>query len=81
MLSVPEDGKGKYFERRCGCKAPSDNSYHSKGENMENVDKTVEAICNWIQKELGEDSTIGATAISDMTNALAELIKARALYA
>jgi len=45
---------------------------------MENVDKTIEAICNWIQKETKEDSTVNATTVSDMISALAELIKARA---
>ncbi|ASN70299.1 hypothetical protein 10S9_45 [uncultured Caudovirales phage] len=47
---------------------------------MENVDKTIDAICNWIQKEAKEDSTVNAETVSDMISALAELVKARASY-
>jgi len=45
---------------------------------MENVDKTIDIICEWIQKEIN-DTTVNTTAVSDMTNALAELVRARAL--
>lgn len=46
---------------------------------MENVDKTIDAICEWIQKEI-QDDTVNTVAVSDMTSALAELVKARALH-
>lgn len=47
---------------------------------MENVDKTIDAICDWIQKETKEDSTISKVDVSVMVCALAELVKARAHY-
>lgn len=47
---------------------------------MENVDRTIEVVSNWIQEKLNSDGVVGETAISDMISALAELIKARALY-
>ncbi|WP_181899311.1 hypothetical protein [Lachnotalea glycerini] len=43
---------------------------------MENLDKTIDAICTWIQEEL---KTTGRSKIlPEMTIALAELIQARA---
>jgi len=44
---------------------------------MENVDKTIDSICNWIQKELKDDSSIKASILPKMTNALASLVRAR----
>lgn len=42
----------------------------------ENVDKTIDAICGWIQDKINiNDSPM---VISEMTKALAELISARA---
>lgn len=46
---------------------------------MEKVDKTIEAISEWIQKELGDTNNIQVMSIlPDMTKALAELVTARA---
>ncbi len=45
---------------------------------MENVDKTIEVVSNWIQEKLKDGGAVGEAAISDMIIALAELIKARA---
>lgn len=45
---------------------------------MENVNKTIDAICEWIQKELVK-SDYDENVIA-MTNALAELVSARAKH-
>ncbi len=42
----------------------------------ENVDKTIDAICGWIQDEI--NTSPKPMVISEMTKALAELISARA---
>ena len=43
------------------------------------VDKTIEDICKWIQKELKNDEMIGeGIRVQNMTKALAELVSARA---
>lgn len=47
---------------------------------MEKVDKTIEAICDWIQKELNNADFIESDGVSKMTSALAELVSARAQY-
>lgn len=45
---------------------------------MENVDKTIDAICNWIQTKLNSEDIDGVIAISGTIKALAELVSARA---
>lgn len=47
---------------------------------MENVDKTINSICDWIQKELKDDSGIKESILPQMTMALAILLEARAKY-
>lgn len=47
---------------------------------MENIDKTIDSICDWIQKELKDDSGIKASILPKMTMALATLLEARAKY-
>lgn len=44
---------------------------------MEEIDQTINDICSWIQKET-KKSTVNTAALSDMINALAELVRARA---
>ncbi len=44
---------------------------------MGEIDKTIDNICSWIEKEIKEN-TVNATALSNMIFALAELVKARA---
>lgn len=46
---------------------------------MENVDKTIDVICTWIQEKLDHDSNKGiynAQDVSQMVSALAELVTA-----
>lgn len=43
---------------------------------MENVDKTIDSICNWIQKELEDDSNLKTDILPEMTKALAALVEA-----
>ncbi|MBD5529728.1 MAG: hypothetical protein HDR02_15195 [Lachnospiraceae bacterium] len=48
---------------------------------MENVDKTIDAICTWIQKKLEHDGDRGIHNTQDvpqMVSALAELVTASA---
>lgn len=47
--------------------------------STENIDKTIDAICNWIQKTI-KDSPPGREnyIIPETTRALAELVSARA---
>ena len=45
---------------------------------MDKVDKTIESICDWIQKELEKIGYCESEEISDMVKALAELVTARA---
>lgn len=46
---------------------------------MERVDKTIDAICEWIQKELEKSNSVQEHSIlPDITKALAELVTARA---
>lgn len=45
---------------------------------MEEVDKTIDAICTWIQGELEQTCSASASmALPEMTKALAELVSAR----
>ena len=47
-------------------------------EEIKKVDETIEAICDWIQKELEERSARKAGSIMpEMVSSLAELISAR----
>lgn len=45
---------------------------------MEKVDDTINAICNWIQKELKESDCEVSNRVPPMASALAELVVARA---
>lgn len=46
---------------------------------MENIDKTISAICDWIQKDLEKTSDMEQpTILPEMTKALASLVEARA---
>ena len=44
---------------------------------MESVDKTIEALCGWIQTELTQDYTVEKDVLTEMVRALAELVTAR----
>lgn len=47
---------------------------------MQDVDKTIRNICDWINKELNEHSPLQElTILPEMTKALAELVSARAM--
>ncbi len=41
---------------------------------MDNVDKTIDAICNWIQKELKSDFCTEKSVLVEMVDALANLV-------
>lgn len=43
---------------------------------MENVENTINAVCNWIQEELQKDSP--SEQLSETVKALAELVSAKA---
>ena len=45
---------------------------------MQNVEKTIEVICNWIQKQLNDGKCNTNHEISEMVKALAELVSASA---
>ena len=45
---------------------------------MGNVEKTIEAICEWIQKQLNDGKSNTNHEISEMVKALAELVSASA---
>ena len=47
------------------------------GGVMENIDKTIDAICVWIKKELEAGKSNRNHEISKMAEALAELVSAR----
>lgn len=47
---------------------------------MEKVDKTINTICEWIQKKLDKADIVDGSEIASMTNALAELVSARAKH-
>lgn len=44
----------------------------------ESVDKTIDAICEWIQKELSCEIDKETSMLPEMTKALAELVAANA---
>ena len=44
---------------------------------MDNVDKTIDAICNWIQEELESDSCTEKSVLVGMVDALANLVSSR----
>lgn len=44
---------------------------------MNGVEKTINALCEWIQAELKSDSCTEKTVLVEMVNALANLIAAR----
>lgn len=44
---------------------------------LDNVDKTINAVCDWIQTEIRSDS-MEDKGVAEMTKALAELVTARA---
>lgn len=48
---------------------------------MDNVDKTINAICDWIQTELKSEIITEKSIIPDMVKSLAELVSARNLKA
>ncbi len=46
---------------------------------IENIDKTIEAICDWIQGQLNQTGSVeDSLLLPEMTKALAEVISARA---
>lgn len=46
---------------------------------MENVDRTIDTLCEWIQKELKQSSdNMELAVIPEMVKALADLVTARA---
>ena len=47
---------------------------------MNEVDKTIEAICGWIQKELEKADIADGSEIASTISALAELVSARAKH-
>lgn len=46
---------------------------------MKNVDKTIDAICKWIQGELKFDLSHEKSDVAEMIKALAELVSARGI--
>lgn len=44
---------------------------------MNNVDKTIDALCDWIQKELNSDVGTEKNTLTEMIKALAELVSTR----
>lgn len=47
---------------------------------MEDVDRTISSICDWIQKNLGRAGSMEQSMIlPEMTEALADLVSARAV--
>lgn len=44
---------------------------------MNNVDKTIDALCNWIQGELKSDMDTEKNNLPEIIKALAELVSAR----
>lgn len=42
------------------------------------VEETIETICDWIQKEMSEENALVSEETIGMTNALANLVSARA---
>lgn len=46
---------------------------------MEKVDQVINAICDWIQKQIDYSDIDEMSRVPDMTKALAELVTARAM--
>ena len=46
---------------------------------MENVDKTIDAICDWVKEELKSEAITEKSILPDMVKSLAELVSARGL--
>lgn len=44
---------------------------------MNNIDKTIDILCSWIQKELDSDTGTEKNTLIEMVKALAELVSAR----
>lgn len=47
---------------------------------MEKVDKVIESLCDWVQKELDTTGSVEINDVYTMTCALAELVSARAKH-
>lgn len=45
---------------------------------MDNVDKTIDALCSWIQRVLNGEVDVEYDAMAEMVKALAELVSASA---
>lgn len=45
---------------------------------MDKVDQTIGVLCDWIQRELGDDRYADHPQTAEMIKALAELVSARA---
>lgn len=45
---------------------------------MENVNETIKVICDWIQTQLADGKCDTSHQVSEMVNALAELVSASA---
>lgn len=48
-----------------------------KAGKMEKVDKTIDALCDWIQIVLNSEVSVEKNDLSEMVKALAELVSAR----
>ena len=46
-------------------------------KEMSKVDKTINALCEWIQEELKADSCTEKSVVTEMVKALADLIASR----
>lgn len=44
---------------------------------INNVDKTIDALCSWIQRDLGSESCTEKSVLAEMVNALANLVSSR----
>ncbi len=44
---------------------------------IDSVDKTIDALCRWIQTELESDSCTEKNVVEGMVNALANLVSSR----
>lgn len=47
-------------------------------EVTQNIDKTINCICNWIQQKMESDESNCKQEVIELTNALAVLVTARA---
>lgn len=46
---------------------------------MGNVDKTIDAICDWVQRVLNGETDVECDVMVEMVKALAELVSSRGL--